>query len=433
MMMNRFEIPPKVRLVSILVVLALFLFYFFIRPALFKSQEEEGESAALEEMEAQVKTAVLKTGGLPVILNAMGTCVSRPQSPVAVVSRIQDIVKEVSVLDGQAVKSGQIIARLDSRVARSNYEKAQAAFQTAEGELQNAEKGGLEIMQADLDVAAKDATVAADQAKLQSSHEDELLAENLTSGKSAQDAKAAMEIAVKKAASETKKAELFRSVGREMELKRLKAAFAQTQAELKAAQLDLDSTVIRSPLTGRIGGLKLTVGAPVDSMTVIARVSGENTMAFRLWISPQNAQELTVGFPVSVYPVLSNESIPAKIVSIGGGLDEETGLVPVDAQPVEQIPGNLRINEAVTAHIITSSNARGFLVPVSSLTIEDDKASVFLVDDKRIAHAVPVNILSRSAAQAVVEGESLKEGAPVIVDGNYNLPDGAHVSQGADK
>jgi len=430
-MMIKSKIPPMIKLISFLIVPILIIF-FFLHTATLRSQEE-GEETALNEMEAQVKTELLKTGELPVILNAMGTCVAGRQSPAAVVSRIQEIVKEVSVLDGQSIQSGQVIARLDDRVAGANFEKAHAAFQTAEGELQNAEKGGLDITQADLDVAAKDATVAADKAQLESKHEDELLAEKLTSGKAAQDAKAAMEIALKKAASETKKAELFRSVGRDMELKRLKAAFAQAQAELKAAQLDLDSTVIRSPLTGRIGGLKLTVGAPVDSMTVIAQVTGDNTMAFRLWISPQDAKDLTIGFPVSIHPVLAKESIPAKIVSIGGGLDDETGLVPVEAQPIEQKITNLRINEAVTADITTSSNARGFLVPVSSLTLEDDKASVFLVDAKMIAHAVPVNILSRNADQAVVEGESLKEGSTVIVDGNYNLPDGAHVSRGADK
>jgi multidrug efflux pump subunit AcrA (membrane-fusion protein) len=431
-MMNNFKFFPAVKLASILIIPAVLLVYLFMHPSILKSQEEE-ESAALEEMEAQVKTTLLKAGEMPVILDAMGTCVAGQQSPVAVVSRVQELVKEVSVLDGQLVESGQVIARLDDRLARSNYEKARAAFQTAEAELKNAETGGLDIMQADLEVAAKDATVAAEQAQLQSSHEDELLTDKLTSGKSVKDARASMEIAVKKAASETKKAELFRSVGRDLELKRLKAAYALAQAELKTAQLDLDSTVIRSPLSGRVGGLKLTVGASVDTTTVIAQVVSDNTIAFRLWISPQDAKELTVGFPVSIHPVLLEESIPAKIVSIGGGMDDETGLVPVEAKPVEQKINNLRINESITADITTGSNAKGFLVPVSALTIEDDKASVFLVDAKMIAHAVPVNILSRNADEAVIEGESLKDGSTVITDGNYNLPDGAHVRQGAEK
>ncbi len=430
--MEKFKIPHIIDLIFIVTILILVLFFYLHAEPLI-SQEEEGESAALEGMEAQVKTDFLRVGELPVILNAIGICVASVQSPVAVVSRIQEIVKEVNVLDGQSVESGQIIALLDDRAAKADYAKAKADFQTAEMELKNAENGGLDAMQDDLDAAAKEATVTADQAKLQSDHENELLTDNLTSPKAAQDAKAAMEIAIIKAASETKRAEIFRSGGRDMELKRLKAAYDQAQAELKAVQLDLDSTIIRSPLKGRIGGLKLTVGTPVDSMTVVAHVSDDNTMAFRLWISPQDANGLTIGFPVSIHPVLSKESISAKIVSIGGGLDDETGLVPVDAQPAGQKIANLRINEAVTADITTSINARGFLVPLSSLTIEDDKASVFLVDDKMIAHAVPVNILSRSADQAVIEGESLKEGSAIIVDGNYNLPDGAHISQGSGK
>jgi multidrug efflux pump subunit AcrA (membrane-fusion protein) len=430
-MMTRVKIPPMARIIFILIVPAFFLLYLLLNPLILKSQEEEeGESAALEEMEAQVKTEPLKSGELPVVLAAMGTCIAGHQSPAIIISRIQEVVKEVNVLDGQQVESGQIIAHLDDRVARANYEKAKAEFQTAEMDLKNAENGGLDVMQGELDAAARDATVAADQAKLQSNHEDELLAERLTSERAAKDARSAMEIALIKATSENKKAEMFRSGGRDMELKRLKAAYTQAQAELNAAQLNLDSTVIRSPLKGRVGGLNLTVGTPTDTMAVIGHITGENTIAFRLWVSPQDAQKLTVGFPASIYPLLSKESIVAKIISIGGGMDDETGLVPVEAQPVEKNTGNLRIKEAVTAEITTSINAWGFLVPVSSITLEDDKASVFLVDDKMIAHAVPVNILSRNAEQAVIEGESLKEGSIVIVDGNYNLPDGAHISQG---
>ena len=432
--MKTLKIAPVIKWISFLIVPVLIIFFFSlnIKPGITQEEEEE-ESAALEEMEAQVKTEPLKTGELPVILTAMGTCIAGHQSPAIIVSRIQEVVKEVSVLDGQSVEAGQVIARLDDRVARANYERAKADFQAAEMELKNAENGGLDVMQADLDAAAKEATVAAEQARLQSSHKDELLAENLTSQRASQDARNAMEIALIKAESETKKAEMFRSGGRDMELKRIKAAYTQAQAELNAAQLDLDSTVIRSPLKGRVGGLNLTVGAPVEGMAVVAQVSSENMIAFRLWISPQDAKELTVGFPVSINPVLSDQSIQAKIVSIGGGLDDETGLVPVEAQPVEKETGNLRIREAVTAEITTSENAKGFLVPVSSITLEDDKASVFLVDAESIAHAVPVNVLSRNAEQAVIEGESLKEGSIIIIDGNYNLPDGAHISQGAGK
>ena len=431
--MKRLKNHPKVKLVSILIVPAIFILYILLHPAFLKSQEEEDESANPEDLEAQVTTAPLKTGELSVIMKATGTCISDPQSSVAVVSRIQGIVKEVDVLDGQQVEKGQIIARLEDIVVKGNYDKALTALQTAEAELKNAEKGGLDAMQAELDLSAKDASIAADKAKLESNHEDELKADKLSSEKAATDAKAAMELAVKKSDDEKRKAELFRSEGRDMELKRLKAAVAQARADFKSAQWELDSTVLRAPQKGRVGGLKVSAGIPVETSAVVAHVNGAGSLAYRLWISPRDAKEMTLGYPVTIYPILSSNAISAKIVSIGGGIDEEIGLIPVDARPVDENLEDMRINEAVTADITTGQYASGFLVPVSSITISDDQASVYLVDDKMIAHAVAVTILSRNEEQAVIVGQSLKEGSQIVIDGNYNLPDGAHISQGASK
>jgi multidrug efflux pump subunit AcrA (membrane-fusion protein) len=431
--MKKSKLTPLIKLISILIVPALILFYFFLHPALLKSQEEEGESIAPEEMEVKVKTTTLKSGELPVILKATGTYIPLQQSPATIVSRVSGIVAKIDVKDGEIVKEGHLIARLDDRVIRANFEKAQTAFQTAEAELKNAENGGLDIMQADLDVAAKDATVAAQQAQLQSSHEDELLADNLTSAKAAQDAKAAMEIAVKKAASETKKAELFRSVGRDMELKRLKASFAQGQAELKSAQLDLESATITSPMTGRISGLNLSVGSSIDEKTVVAQVAVDNASAFHLWVSPQDAKTLQLGYPATIYGISSTEGIKTKIVSIGGGVDAETGLVPVITQSEGQQTDPLRLGEAVTADITSGSSQKGFIVPVSALTIEDENARVFTVDRENIAHAVSVTVLVRNADQAIIESKNLTEGNLIITEGNYNLPDGAHVIEGSAK
>jgi multidrug efflux pump subunit AcrA (membrane-fusion protein) len=425
------KIPPFVKwTASIITLMLVICFFIYTNPSV--SGESEEESASLGELEAQVTTESLKTGELPVIMKAMGTCVADRQSSVAVVARIQGIVKEVAVLDGEEVEKGQVIAKLEDSVVKGNYEKARSALQTAEAELKNAENGGLDVMQGELDLAAKDATVAADKAQLESKHEDELMADSLTSAKAAKDARNAMESAVKKADDETKKAELFRSIGRDMELKRLKAAVGQTRAEFKAAQWDLESSVLRAPLKGRVGDLKASEGSSVEASTIIAQIESDSSIAFRLWISPQNAKDLTLAYPVSIYPILSDKTISAKISSIGGGIDEETGLTPVDARPVDKAE-NMRINEAVTADITTGKNAHGFLVPASSITIEDDKASVFLVDDKNLAHAVPVTVLSRNADQAVIEGESLKTGSQIITDGNYNLPDGAHIKRGVDK
>lgn len=404
-----------------------FFLFFIIHPTLLTGQEEEGEKVPLEELQAQVKTVLLQPGELAVTLKSMGTYVPRQQSPVAVVSRMAGIVKEIVVQDGQTVEAGQILLRLDDRIASNNLAKAEAGLRLVEAELQKAKNGGLDTMQSDLDLAAKKASVDAEQAKLESEREHALFAEHLTSEKAAQDAKIALEEAIRKSKSESDKAQLFKTTGRDLELKRLQAAVDQAQAEKKAAELETDSVAIRAPLAGRIGGLKVSIGASIDDKTALAQVTGDKTSVFRLWVSPQDAVEIRTGFQTAIHTLSSEDPLSATVVSIGGELDSETGLVPIEAQVDSQQFHLPRIGESVMAEIVTQSNAKGFLVPVSALTIEDDKASVFLVDDKQIAHAVPVTILARNAEKAVAQGESLAEGNRLIVDGNFNLPDGAHV------
>jgi len=85
------------------------------------------------------------------------------------------------------------------------------------------------------------------------------------------------------------------------------------------------------------------------------------------------------------------------------------------------------MGKTVFAEIASKLTAKGFIVPASSIVIENDKASLFTVDGEQIAHAVPIEILTRTADKAVVYTEGLDAGARVIIDGNYNLPDGAHV------
>jgi membrane fusion protein (multidrug efflux system) len=63
------------------------------------------------------------------------------------------------------------------------------------------------------------------------------------------------------------------------------------------------------------------------------------------------------------------------------------------------------------------------LVPESSISRADDKQVVVLARDGK-ARVVPVEVLGRHGGFAGVRGE-IQPGNHVVVDGGYNLPDGA--------
>jgi len=408
-------------------------FVLFVLVVLFSSWlkgsggEEEPREISSSDMNVRVKTVTIKTGEIPVTVKAVGFFVPRMQSPALVVSLIPGIVSKVEVREGQTVEAGTVIIRLEPRKSEIALAKAKAGLRLVESGLQKATHGGLDTEQSDLDLAAKQAEVTAEQARLEAERQKTLLADHLASEKAAFDAEKVLEEAERRAKAAKEKADIFRTFGREMELAQLEASVEQSKAELAAAELDHEAVEIRAPQSGRISGLKVNVGGAVDDKTVLAQVIGEHTTALRCWLSPLDTEDIRLGASVIVRTVTSKEPLSGRVVSIGAELDGETGLVPVEAQLDPNQSGPARIGETVFAEITTQSNVKGVVVPISSIVVEDDKASLFTVDNKQIAHAVPIKILARTASQAVVSAEGLVAGAKVIADGNYNLPDGAHV------
>jgi multidrug efflux pump subunit AcrA (membrane-fusion protein) len=431
-MRNIVSIIGRKSILAVLVALTGFLCLFLLPSCTNKegggaAEDEETEEVLPAEMDVQVKTAKIETGEMPVMIKAIGVLLPAMQSPALVVPLTPGVVSKVEVTEGQTVEAGAIIIRLDTRKADNAMARAKAALDLVESELQKASQGGLEIEQSELDLDAAQAETAAEQAKLDFDRQKSLLAEKLTSEKAAYDAQKVLEEADRRAKAAKDKAEIFRKSGRDLELAQLQASVEQAKAERAAAEFDRETMDIRAPVSGQISGLKVNVGSAVDDQTILTKVIGEQTAVIRLQLSPADTENIELNASVIIRPISSKELLSGRVLSIGCELDTETGLVAIETQLDPNQQNMIRIGETVFAELETKLKVKGFIVPASSIIIEDDKASLFTVDDKQIAHEIPIEILTRTADSAVVSAEGLVAGAKVIVDGNFNLPDGAHV------
>ena len=87
--------------------------------------------------------------------------------------------------------------------------------------------------------------------------------------------------------------------------------------------------------------------------------------------------------------------------------------------------------QAGAAQVTVSTNAKtdALVVPASAVTLDASNANegtVLVVDDKAIAHETKVTVgIHQGDKMEVTSG--LQEGATVVVEGNYALPDGTKV------
>ena len=193
-----------------------------------------------------------------------------------IAAKISGYVTDVAVREGQAVSTGQLLARIDPRDYQNAVKEAQAGLESTVADINNDE--ALLSLQASKITAAQ-AAVAGDEAKLSYATQNQqryaaLSARGASPVQTADQADTAMQTARATLAGDQAGLQAAqRQVGvLQAELTGAHAAAARAQAQLAQAQLDLEHTAIRAPFDGIAGDKTVTVGDYLQPGTQIMAV-----------------------------------------------------------------------------------------------------------------------------------------------------------------
>ncbi|MDJ0858425.1 MAG: efflux RND transporter periplasmic adaptor subunit [Dinoroseobacter sp.] len=319
------------------------------------------------------------------VLIGRGTAVDKAD----IVARVSGFVEEVLVADGQPVKTGDVLFRIED------------------------------------DVYA--ATLAARKADLGQAEANRDLAE--------------LEL--------QRKQELFdRQVGsaadRDIALANEQVAVAQVEiakAAIRQAQLDVDYTQVIAPFDGRIGRVEVSVGELVgpssEALVNIVRVAPiyvEFSVSERQFLSFLERAGLTqqelvsMDSPERVFAILPNGDElqePGAIVFVDNRIDPTTGTITIRAEfPNEReliIDGsflNVRIEAAEPTSVI--------LIPQASVQRDQRGDFVLVVGQQQTVEQRYVT-LGRQVETAIVVVDGIREGETVIVEGLQRVRPGVPV------
>jgi len=217
----------------------------------------------------------------PRVLIAPGL-VESERAPVVLAFEAAGRVAEILVDEGARVTAGEAVARLDDRAARARLARAEAALAAARAHLDMVQHGAErdEIAAARHEARAARAT-AAERATARSRAE--RLAGTGAMPRAEADAEvAAAKVAAANAAVARARLRLLKR-GTRAELRRVaEAELAAATAEVEAAQVDLDHTVLRAPNPGIVLRRFAEVGALVGTATPTPIISIANLSGMRL-------------------------------------------------------------------------------------------------------------------------------------------------------
>jgi membrane fusion protein, multidrug efflux system len=341
----------------------------------------ERPAAAAATAAVQVTSVRVQAQTVPIYQAGIGT-VTAAQS-VTVRARIDGQLDQVGFAEGQDVKAGQLLARLDPRTLRAQLAQAQAQRAKDAAQLANAR----------IDLKRITALLGDDAATQQQL-----------------DTQGAL-------------------------VAQLEAAVQADDAQIDTAQVQLGFTRITAPIDGRLGARLLDVGnivhaADAGGLVVINQVD-PISVVFTLpedAVPDVNRALLGTRKPLAViaYPRGGGPPLAAgELVLLNNQIDAATGTVQLKGRfpnPAHALwPG-----QYVNVRLLLGARRDALTVPAAAVQRSPDGSYAYVVNEDNTVRSRPIRVGLIQDGLAVID-QGLVAGERVVLDGQYKLKPGASV------
>jgi multidrug efflux pump subunit AcrA (membrane-fusion protein) len=366
----------------------------------------------------------------PVVGNVVYTGSVAPFNEEDVYPRVTGRIVEMPVYPGDAVRQGQVVARLDSVELSSRVGEAEAGLTTAQASRAQMEA---DLSAARYAIAQMEKELAMVDAELAYSRSLVARTERLfnTGAVSRQEYESDRAMAAStEAKREAAQAKLEQSRASETAArKKLEAAdsmVSQARASLRTATIVRDYVEIVAPSSGYVVKRLVAPGVLVQPGMAILKIAQIDRVRLQANVGEKDVASIRVGSPVNVTTTVPGQPpITARVTAIFPFVDQGPRTAVVEAL-VENAGRRFLPGQYVTMQFVTGEHPNVLTVPVQAVTRMGGKATVWVVKDGRAEPRTVVTGLEGPERVEITQGLTSDE--RVIVRGHEGLYAGARVS-----
>lgn len=325
-----------------------------------KEEKEESQDQPLEAFRGEVaatpvRIAKAEKRTFDYLINASGKIEAAEQ--VKIIAERPGYLIELTVKEGDMVEKGKILARLDQTESLLTLEKANIELKNAKANYQS------EILSFESIMNSGDAD----------------------------------------------------RIAQVQEQLKAKSGLFSAEIAVKEAQMDLDKTVIKSPISGRIADLKTKRGSLVKSGDEMLEVINTVALELKVKVLESDINLISLGQKAEILPVGGGEGISGSVKSINPKVDEN-GLVQVSIQ----VNGARGLLPGMNARaIIRAPQNNSIVVPKQALVYRSGRPVVFTIEkDESKWNYVEVG---KDNGQEVEILSGIESGMTVITSNNLQL------------
>lgn len=319
-----------------------------------------------------VKTITVKEAPVKIQSELKGRLAAIEEAEVR--PQITGIIQSVKVKDGQEVKAGDILYKVDSAQYQAAYNQALASYNSVKADIETA--------------------------KLKAERYEQLAKSKAVPIQDADDAKS--------------------------NYNRLLASLEERKAAVEMAKINLNYTDIKAPIDGRIGITTITTGALVTANQAASINSITKLDPIYLDVTQQSKEFLemmklskslgTKEIPVEIRVKQGDEPIIGSISSNEVKVDPQTDSVKLRAKFSNKekslLPGMFGY-----ATITYAIQDKGIKIPLQTVVRNSEgKSTVYVVNKEQKIEQVAIEVLQNTGFEAIITS-GLKEGDKVVIEG----------------
>jgi RND family efflux transporter MFP subunit len=450
---------------------------------LSSSSEQAPPAAVSSQPQAvPVKLAAVQRASVEDSLEVVASLEAR--RTVALRPEISGRVTDILVNEGDRVRVGQIVARLDSDDQRAELAQARASLENARAQLAELEAGSrtediaearasleqaqarlanaregssvqeIAQAQAQVDAAAAEAELASQrvtryrqlrsEGAISEDQYQEYIRDERSSVAALREAERGLaevresrqaDIDELTAAVEQQRQNLRRLENgpRSEEIAQARAQVAEATARVSTAQANLEKTNILSPWRGVIGDIPVKVGGYVSEGDELTTLTENDILEVNLSIPIERRADLRLGLPVEILDTEDKILARGKISFVSPNVTSDSQLVLAKAA-LDNFNGELLNRQQIRANVIFNTS-QGILVPTTAISRLGGETFVFVAEQTQsetgktqlIARQKPVKLGNMQGnSYQVLEG--LEGNERIVTAGLLNLSDGTPIS-----
>ncbi|MDI4233443.1 efflux RND transporter periplasmic adaptor subunit [Bradyrhizobium sp. Arg237L] len=360
----------------LLVVLAGGGFWYFKR-----SLTSEQAAAVPEPAPIPVVATTVTSGNVPIYLTGVGTVIAYNTDLVR--SQIQGQITQITFVEGQTVKAGDLLAQIDPRPYQAEIEQLTANLARDNAQLENAQANLSRYTQLGNKGYATPQLIQTQQAQVA----------------------------------------------------QLQSALKADQAQIDEAKIQLSYTRLTSPIPGVTGVRQIDVGNiihPTDpnGLVVVTQIE-PISLIFTLPESylPRIQEEMAKG-PLKVIAYSQDNKIKldeGKLLLVDNEIVQTTGSIQLKAE-FPNAAHRLWPGQLVNVNLLLDTRKDGLTIAASAVQQGQNGSYVYVVTPDKTAQLRSVKVGQISQGQALID-DGLKANETVVVDGQYRLQQGSRVKE----